>query len=384
MKELNNENTLVETSQSVKTTDCKIGEFFGGIGACSAAFRRLGIPFEVADYVEIDKYACKSYNAINNTNFEPQDIKEWDKDIKFDLIMHGSPCQDYSIAGRQAGGDEGSGTRSSLMYETIRIINKTKPKVVIWENVKNLLSNKHKHNFDNYLQKMSDMGYTNYYKVLNAKDYGVPQNRERVFTISILGEHKPFEFPKPQELHIRLKNILEEDYDSKFVLSDKIQKRLVITDPEFKKNIIGTTAPDFRTIGQRDVIYNQNGVISTLCATDYKQPKQILCKQVANLNHYNYDKMNRVYSDEGLSPALETMTGGNRQPKIIASNGTEDNKVRKLSPKECWRLMGFSDEDFEKAKSINSDTQLYKQAGNSIVVNVLVEIIKKLKECETI
>ena len=298
--------------------------------------------------------------------------------------MHGSPCQDFSIAGRQLGGDEGSSTRSSLMYETIRIVNKTKPKVVIWENVKNLISNKHRHNFDNYLQNMSDMGYTNYYKVLNAKDYGIPQNRERIFVISILGEHKPFEFPKPQELHIRLKDILEKDYDSKLILSEKIQERLVITDPEFKKNIIGTTAPDFRTIGQRDVVYNQNGVISTLCATDYKQPKQILCKQVADLNHYNYDKMNRVYSDEGLSPALETMTGGNRQPKIIVNKKTEGNKVRKLSPKECWRLMGFSDKDFEKAKTVNSNAQLYKQAGNSIVVNVLVEIIKNLKECGAI
>lgn len=269
-------------------------------------------------------------------------------------------------------------------HETIRIVNKTMPKVVIWENVKNLISNKHRHNFDNYLQNMSDMGYTNYYKVLNAKDYGVPQNRERIFTISILGEHKPFEFPKPQELHMRLKDILEKDYDSKLILSEKIQERLVITDPEFKKNIIGTTAPDFRTIGQRDVVYNQNGVISTLCATDYKQPKQILCKQVADLNHYNYDKMNRVYSDEGLSPALETMTGGNRQPKIIVNKKTEGNKVRKLSPKECWRLMGFSDKDFEKAKTVNSNAQLYKQAGNSIVVNILVEIIKRLKECGAI
>lgn len=158
----------------------------------------------------------------------------------------------------------------------------------------------------------------------------------------------------------------------------------MITDPEFKKNIIGTTAPDFRTIGQRDVVYNQNGVISTLCATDYKQPKQILCKQVADLNHYNYDKMNRVYSDERLSPALEAITGGNRQPKIIVNKKTEGNKVRKLSPKECWRLMGFSDKDFEKAKTVNSNAQLYKQAGNSIVVNVLVEIIKKLKECGAI
>ena len=118
----------------------KVIELFGGIGAPRQALQKLGIDFEVVDYVEIDKYAVKSYNAIYNENYEPQDITQWDKDIEVDLIMHGSPCQDFSLAGKQAGGDEGTGTRSSLMYETIRIVEKLKPKFVIWENVKNLLS----------------------------------------------------------------------------------------------------------------------------------------------------------------------------------------------------------------------------------------------------
>ena len=173
----------------------KILELFGGIGACSKALERLGIDYEIVDYVEIDKYAVKSFNAIHNTNFEPQDICKWDKDIEVDLIMHGSPCQDFSLAGKQAGGDKDSGTRSSLMYETIRIVGKLKPKYVIWENVKNLLSKKHIHNFNAYLEKMENIGYKNYYQVLNAKDYGIPQNRERVFTISILG-NSDYEFPK--------------------------------------------------------------------------------------------------------------------------------------------------------------------------------------------
>ena len=162
-----------------KDEHIKILELFGGIGACSKALERIGINYEIADYVEIDKYAVKSFNAMHDTNFEPQDICKWDKNIECDLIMHGSPCQDFSLAGKQAGGDEGSGTRSSLMYETIRIVEKLKPKYVIWENVKNVISKKHRHNFDNYLNKMEDLGYTNYYQVLNAKDYGIPQNRER-------------------------------------------------------------------------------------------------------------------------------------------------------------------------------------------------------------
>ncbi|WP_300954265.1 DNA cytosine methyltransferase [uncultured Clostridium sp.] len=157
----------------------KVLELFGGIGACSTALKRLNLDYEIVDYVEIDKYAVKSFNAIHNTNFEPQDISKWDKDVKVDLIMHGSPCQDFSLAGKQAGGDVGSGTRSSLMYETIRIVEKLKPKYVIWENVKNLLSQKHKHNFNNYLTALEKLGYINYYQILNAKDYGIPQNRER-------------------------------------------------------------------------------------------------------------------------------------------------------------------------------------------------------------
>lgn len=171
-----------------KDEHIKLLELFGGIGACTKALKRLGINVEIVDYVEIDKYAVKSYNAINGTNFEPQDITKWDKDIKVDLICHGSPCQDYSLAGKQAGGDEGSGTRSSLMYETIRIVEKLKPKYVVWENVKNILSKRHRHNFDAYLERMESLGYVNYYQVLNAKDYGIPQNRERVFIVGVRDE----------------------------------------------------------------------------------------------------------------------------------------------------------------------------------------------------
>lgn len=138
----------------------KVLELFGGIGACSKALENLGIDYEIVDYVEIDKYAVKSFNAMHGTDFIPQDIKDWDKQIDVDLIMHGSPCQDFSLAGNQAGGNEGSGTRSSLMYETIRIVQKLKPKYVIWENVKNLLSKKHKHNFDKYVDIMREGGTT--------------------------------------------------------------------------------------------------------------------------------------------------------------------------------------------------------------------------------
>jgi DNA (cytosine-5)-methyltransferase 1 len=306
-------------------------ELFGGIGACTAALKRAEIAHRVVDYVEIDKYAVASYNAINDTNFEPQDICNWNKDIEVDLIMHGSPCQDFSVAGNNAGGDKDSGTRSSLMYETIRIVEKLRPKYVIWENVKNILSKRHKHNFEAYLQALNDYGYTNYYQVLNAKDYGTPQNRERVFTISILNNIKHFKFPPKQSLNLTLKEMLDNEVDHKYYLSDKIVETYVPNDGD-NTNVIGTL----------------------------------------NMDKWQ-DSMKRIYDITKYAPTINTFQGGYLEPKVLLNT-----KIRKLTPKECWRLMGFSDEDFEKAANVNSNSQLYKQAGNSIVVDVLVCIFNNL------
>lgn len=448
----------------------RIIELFGGIGACTAAIKQLNIPYEIVDYVEIDKYAVASYNAINNTRFEPQDITKWDKDFKdIDLIMHGSPCQDFSLAGKGAGGDEGSGTRSSLLYESIRIISKIKPKYVVWENVKNVLSKKHKHNFENYLKKMEELGYKNYYQVLNAKDYGIPQNRERVFTISILN-NSDFQFPKKQELNLRLKDMLEDEVDEKYYISDG----------QFN-NILSENQAGYLSGGKWDKInescrryYKEDGISPTIhtCQGGNTEPK-ILIKNATKKGYLEAEDGDGVYISnidkkrgtvqKGMIPTLKTSPDigvvlGNYSPsghnasRIVNSKGVAptvmenhgtvtaivenpnyllktknkrikklvesinfDNKsamymdiynqkaienecgtlksgmdhqqgniiydelrVRKLTPKECWRLMGFKDEDFEKAAKVCSNTQLYKQAGNSIVVNVLVEIFKEL------
>ena len=321
----------------------RVLSLFSGIGAFEMALRNIEIDYELVNFCENDKYAIKSYCAIHGVDenlnlgdITKVSIENLPKDI--DLITHGSPCQDFSVAGLQRGGDEGSKTRSSLMWNTVEIIKHCKPKYVIWENVKNVLSKKHKHNFDKYLKTLELLGYTNYWKVLNAKDYGVPQNRERVFVVSILGEHKPYEFPKPIKLEKRLKDILEIEIDDKYYLSEKVQKRFKQTKSDNGENsIIGTTAPEFRTIGQRDLVYSKEGIMGTLVATDYKQPKQI----------------------------LETIQG--------------DTSIRKLTPRECFRLMGLNDEDIDKIQMTKiSDTQQYKLAGNSIVVPVLEEIFKNL------
>lgn len=150
------------------------------------------------------------------------------KDLDIDLITHGSPCQDFSIAGRLAGGDKGSGTRSSLMWCTVDIVEVTRPKYVIWENVKNVLSAKNRHNFDGYLEIMEKLGYNSYYKVLNSKHYGIPQNRERVFTVSIRKDvDSGYEFPEEIELTKKLKDVLEKDVDEKYYLSDKLIAGLI-------------------------------------------------------------------------------------------------------------------------------------------------------------
>ena len=365
----------------------KLLELFGGIGACSRALDHLGIEYELVDYVEIDKYACKSFNAIHGTNFEPQDVKQWDKKVEVDLIMHGSPCQDFSIAGKGKGGNEGSGTRSSLMYETVRIVSSLKPKYVLWENVKNLLSEKHRYNFDMYLDKMEELGYRNYYQVLNAKDYGVPQNRERVFTVSIRKDiQEEYKMPEPKPLELRLKDILEDQADEKYYVSDKLLTYfLENSKTQTRKGNNWKFKPQ-----------DGNGIGFTvrIKAGARVDDNFVTVKQIGNLTQ-NANRENpqrgRLYDQSGVSPTLNSMRGRNtrrgRVGKQVANTllandaqgvVTEKLRIRRLTPKECWRLMGFDDEAFEKAREVNSDTQLYKQAGNSIVVDVLEAILTNL------
>ena len=552
----------------------KVLELFGGIGACSKALERLGIEYEIADYVEIDKYAVKSFNAMHGTNFEPQDICTWDKDIEVDLIMHGSPCQDFSLAGKQAGGDKDSGTRSSLMYETIRIVEKLKPKYVIWENVKNLLSKKHRHNFDAYLETMEQLGYVNYYQVLNAKDYGIPQNRERVFTVSILngdsynfpqgeqcnnkinrkyglygqitrwgvydenglaptitasmgmgGGHIPmidnFEFPPKQELKLKLKDMLEDEVEEKYYLSDNMMN-YVLDNNETQKGTKWEGRADndtlnsaiAHTLSVRGAGGNQRAGVSNFIVDSVEEEIKVkeLKLRIKEATKQGYKE---AYEGDGVNisgrmkyqrgnvqkESIQTITtsGGNDRGVVVSDKPRKDIKelekyceycgkqlerkrfngrledftvfknrkycnrecmrkdwvkigdnhnqsysnahttarkinelilhkelcelcgsdtnldihhidgnwqnnnldnlmclcrschkkyernkdknelrIRKLTPLEVWRLMGFDDEDFEKASQVNSNTQLYKQAGNSIVVNVLEAILRNL------
>lgn len=364
----------------MKLCKIKLLELFGGIGSCTKALKRLEIPFEVSDYVEIDKAAVSSYNAINDTNFKPQDIREWDKDIEVDLIMHGSPCTSVSISGKQRGADEGTGTASSLMYETLRIVTKLRPKYVVWENVANILSEKHIHNFKEYLNTMEELGYNNYHQVLNAKDYGIPQNRERVFTVSIRKDIDDghFYFPKKQYLKLRLKDLLEDNVDERYYLNDEKITSISHWNSYQKtlENVLGQNSL-VPTLTARGAGEEHAGMITYSDELDIDNP-------LKGISGQSWQFEQNVYSEDSkLVRTIKAGVGSGNIPKIIENDKNKpinNNKlrIRKLTPRECWRLMGFDDDDLNKAEKVNSNTQLYKQAGNSIVVDILQKIFINL------
>lgn len=323
---------------------------FSGIGAFEKALSNLNIPVDLVGFSEIDKYAIGSYCAVHNT--PPQlnigDITKVDERTlpqNIDVLTYGFPCQDISIQGKQVGLIDAAGnkTRSGLLYDALRIIKHTQPKIAISENVKNLLSKRFEQDFGYMLNYFCMADYTNYYAILNSKDYGVPQSRQRVFVVSIRKDvdNGRFEFPKQRCLQRCLMDVCEQSVDNKYYIpAYKIKK-----------------------------IFDK---INTI-----QKPEAGLV-QVAHM-YNNSSKNGRVYHILGISPTLDTCAGGNSQ--VIIYNH-QDKSFRKLTPKEYWRLQGFSDSDFEKVRVINSDSQLYKQAGNSITVSVAQAIFEKLFEAQ--
>ena len=395
----------------------KVLSLFSGIGAFEKALKNIGVDYDLVGYSEIDKYASKSYAAVHNVDESMNlgDItkineKELPKDI--DLITYGYPCQDISLAGKQKGlfNEDGSKTRSGLFFDALRIIEEIQPRVAIAENVKNLVGKKFKPQFDIILDSLDKAGYNNYWQVLNAKDYGIPQNRERVFIVSIRKDiDNGFEFPKAVPLQLRLKDMLDDEVDERYYLS--------------KEQIDRINNSNFMQEKKR---LQEKDYVDTLLARDYKDPKCVAVepKRIGGLFDTETSKhqAGSIWDKERISPTIDTMQGGYRQPlvtiddnvsndeikinvignyspsgydasRIVDENGLaptvkenhgtvtatiQNYRIRKLTPKECWKLMGFDDEDFEKAEKVNSNTQLYKQAGNSIVVDVLENIFIEL------
>lgn len=398
---------------------------FSGIGAFEKALDRLKIQYKLVNYCEIDKYASKSYSAVHNVpeSLNLGDITKVDtsKLPRIDMISYGFPCQDISLAGKQKGlfNEDGTQTRSGLFFEALRIIEDTKPKVAIAENVKNLISKKFNAQFQIVLESLEQAGYNNYWQVLNAKDYGIPQNRERVFIVSIRKDVDPgvFKFPEPFELELRLKDLLESEVDEKYYLSEKTVDKLVVKNAGGDVKQIGyIKKSETGSQHQSNTVYDSNSIGRTLTAVDYKSPLMIKVPTTSGYTEategdsINFEQPNSktrrgrvgkqvaqtlttspqigcVVKNKGQDYVRDTDIAGTLMardykglPNYEATAVRDDLRIRKLTPLECWRLMGFDDEDFYKAEKVNSNTQLYKQAGNSIVVDVLEYLFKEILE----
>ena len=376
----------------------KVLSLFSGIGAFERALCRIGLDWELVNYCEIDRYASQSYSMINqcSESLNLHDVRavtaETVRDCHVDLITYGFPCQDISIAGKQQGfvNNSGEPTRSGLFFDALRIIKELQPRYAIAENVKALTSKKFKNEFTTVLSSLEDAGYNNYWSVLNAKDYGIPQNRERVFIVSIRkdADEGDFQFPDKEPLMLRLRDMLEptESVDEKYYLSTEREGvRRLIADLEQRYTLpvvaqigetpvlcqIGNIAKDPNREHIQDRIYDPSGIAASLIATDYKEPPQI-----SVIGQLKGGEKGRVIDRDGISYTI-TATEYKDPLKIAEPGNTRTVRIRKLTPRECWRLMGFMDEEFDRVHGI-SNSQLYKQAGNSIVVNVLSALLTQL------
>lgn len=321
----------------------QILELFGGIGSPRCALRNLGIPTKAIDYVEIDEKAVRSYNSMfcDELPYKTQSVVGWN--LRPDILIHGSPCQDMSISGHQGkatatngrinrgrGADEGSGTRSSLMWETIRIIQQMgdwKPQYVIWENVKNVLTRYNRHNFDRYISELEKLGYTSSYAVLDARDFGLPQARERVFTVSTLSGDV-FDFD--DLIRTPMQNI-----QSFLIDNSEVPEVYNVTQPSILEAI------------------GKTGIRRATVIRDY---------------------------------AFTVTTRQDRTPAQVIDCG--NGRYRYLTELECWRLQGYTDEDYRKAELAQNRVgryymALYKQAGNSIAVPIFESIFRKILLGET-
>ena len=402
----------------------RVVELFAGIGAQAQALENLGLDF-TSTVCEIDEKAYKSYCAIHGDTPNIGDITKVEHLPECDLLTYSYPCTSVSIAGKQEGMVEGSGTASSLVWEVGRLLDdaserESLPEVLLMENVDAVLNELNIAEFRRWLAKLTSLGYTNSYKVLNAKDYGVPQNRKRIFVVSMLGG-RMLDFPKPCPDGRVLRDVLEEDVPEEYYLSEekiaKYEKHKARHEAEghgfgWRPNHGEDIAYTVNTKPDRA---NQNFIIeSPIC--------------VGNIQCEGFNEMtSRVYDAGGLSPTIRTPSGGGVMPKIevvgtlggyekegrvhnpnglsptlnlcrqdhapkielaslIETEGSnvQDSqinsmRIRYLTPRECWRLMGFPDSAYEAARDVpTSKTQLYKQAGNSIAVPCLEAIFRAI------
>ena len=390
------------------TKKSRMFEAFAGVGMQRMALKRLNIPFASVDISEIDKYALLSYNAIHGETLNYGDIAKMDEIPPCDICTWSFPCTDISAAGKQKGMVEGA--RSNYGYDFLEVVKRStyKPRVLIMENVPALLSDKFRKDFGKIYMLTERMGYKNFVKVLNAKDYGVAQNRERVFMVSILrtaeNPEPEYEFEPPITLTKRLKDYLEPQVDEKYYLSEKMVENITMG----SINNSGEESKTIRTSGRSSVdrhswdlveepilnqvaqlgtkgihesagrIYGTDGLCPTIntCGGGNLEPKiaePSIINPLKGKTKYGWHFEQNVYNDAGITRAVKSSEGSGNIPKVV--NGL---RIRKLCPIETWRLMGISDDDFHKAESVVSNSQLFRQAGNGIVVDVFMSVLRPL------
>lgn len=324
----------------------KVFTAFSGYDSQCMALDRMKINYELVGWSEIDKYAIMAHNAIypqyKDRNFGDISKIDWENVPDFDLFTYSFPCTDISIAGQQKGLEEGSGTRSGLLWECKKAIELKRPKYLLMENVKALIQKK----FLPYLHKwhsfLTEMGYTNFTQILNSKNFGVPQNRERVFMVSILGDAW-FDFPKPFQSDKKLKDLLDENVD------DRLDDNYIIEPLE--PNVL---TPKRTEYGKKMRKAYKNG--------DFKESRH-----------------NMTILEPRTDGISNTITTVQKDNLLYEPINNKYFRIRKLTEKECFRLMDVSDENINKIQNSGiSKTQQYKMAGNSIVVNVLYFIFKNL------
>lgn len=343
-----------------------------------------------------------THNLVSVCNVTAKDLKITDTDNFTYLLTYSFPCQDLSQAGLSKGMEKGSGTRSGLLWEIERILDECDelPQILLMENVPQVIGDKNRDSFRDWFCKLESLGYKSYYTIMNGKDYEIPQNRERCFMVSILGDYY-YEFPEIKPLKLILKDMLEDEVDEKYYLSDITIERIrnwnAQQDPlkNIDKEKLVSPCSNARGAGEE-----HSGMIL------------IKCEQVAEIQGSGYNEMtSRVYGSNGLSPTVRTFCGGGQEIKIaepkvfdyynkreinnkvcgnsttnqsIGSCGvfavqeTTNSGIRKLTERECFRLMGVKDDDFERVARNQSQTSLYHLAGDSIITNCLMAIFKEL------
>ncbi len=365
----------------------RVATMFSGIGAIEYAFQRLRIPTEIIFASDIDKLAKQSY-------FNNYDIKEenWYDDVydidgkkyknQVDILVGGSPCQSFSMVGKRKGFED---TRGTLFYEFARIVKESQPKVFIYENVKGLINHDKGNTFETIKATFNELGYKYFYQVLNAKNYGIPQHRERIFVIGFKDKSINFEFPKSIPLEFKMQDFLEDYSDSKYYLKEKGVK--FVTSSKNRKKRYTQINGDIAICQKANQQFNWHGDFIFESKDNAEFDELIFDVNEVEEKYYLSEKVKKYVLTEGTKkfktriktdlevarPLLQSM---HKMHRAGVDNYVTHNKgrIRKLTPKECLRLMGFRD-DFKQGVS---DTQMYRQAGNSIVVDVLIALLKQM------